>query len=538
LSNKGADGIMRPPAIMPPEEDILPDMLRADEPEIKCNEYVKAIAKELLEKLAPYVENSIYIFIDVESIQFESAVRILNKYILPCNNQLPIPVRTSDGRTVSFKTGIPEVGYGPELGLEGLSSGEENIVIDVRIAVNGEMEKSDLDEIITSETPTLIFTNKSLAYRPFTGVVFENLLYKATKSALQRLAKTASSTGELYKMIKNVGRVPYDILLLEPYRIDDVKKIWSPPPPYPGSRLEKEVEGLEDIVISKSLRTYLNIAISILRAEGHGSLLLIGPPKSGRKTIAYAIAKKLNLPSYFVMLAAMMSKWVGESEKNLRTFFMEMRSRGGLAVFDGVDSLFSSHTMSDSSSNMKNILLSEMARQDNNFIVVFTSGPRPSGEMLSLPVLGRIKLIVPPPNEKMREQLIDKFVERIYNKHPLKDIALKKIREISSVTKKMTHASIMKSIGKTLKTSVKRFAGLYPGEIYDIIHSYITITLDAMITKKKLSPGIDPTMLINIDYTNRKLMLERLRDKARALGLHDIKNDIETVINEISQISY
>jgi SpoVK/Ycf46/Vps4 family AAA+-type ATPase len=79
------------------------------------------------------------------------------------------------------------------------------------------------------------------------------------------------------------------------------------------------------------------------------------------------MASELSLPLYQVDLSSLVSKWVGETEKNLKAVFKAAEGVRGILLFDEGDALFSTRTeiksSQDRNSNMEvNYLLQEIER--------------------------------------------------------------------------------------------------------------------------------------------------------------------------------
>jgi AAA+ superfamily predicted ATPase len=68
--------------------------------------------------------------------------------------------------------------------------------------------------------------------------------------------------------------------------------------------------------------------------------LFSGPSGTGKTMAARAIATALRLPLYRVDLASVVSKWVGETEKNLREALSAAEAAGAVLLFDEGDALF------------------------------------------------------------------------------------------------------------------------------------------------------------------------------------------------------
>ncbi len=72
--------------------------------------------------------------------------------------------------------------------------------------------------------------------------------------------------------------------------------------------------------------------------------LFYGPPGTGKTMVAGVIAQELGLDMYRVDLARVVSKWVGETEKNLAEVFDAAEDGQVLILFDEADSLFAKRT--------------------------------------------------------------------------------------------------------------------------------------------------------------------------------------------------
>jgi len=72
--------------------------------------------------------------------------------------------------------------------------------------------------------------------------------------------------------------------------------------------------------------------------------LFYGPPGTGKSMVAGVIARELGLEMYRVDLARVVSKWVGETEKNLAQVFDAAEDGQVLILFDEADSLFAKRT--------------------------------------------------------------------------------------------------------------------------------------------------------------------------------------------------
>jgi DNA polymerase III delta prime subunit len=71
------------------------------------------------------------------------------------------------------------------------------------------------------------------------------------------------------------------------------------------------------------------------------SALFYGPPGTGKTMAAQVIAKELGLDLYRIDLSEMVSKYIGETEKNISSLFEKARHMNVILFFDEADAFFS-----------------------------------------------------------------------------------------------------------------------------------------------------------------------------------------------------
>lgn len=80
-------------------------------------------------------------------------------------------------------------------------------------------------------------------------------------------------------------------------------------------------------------------------SRGKGlNILLHGPPGTGKTMAAEVIAKELELDLYRIDLSQVVSKYIGETEKNLHRIFQEAEQSYAILFFDEADALFGKRT--------------------------------------------------------------------------------------------------------------------------------------------------------------------------------------------------
>ena len=74
--------------------------------------------------------------------------------------------------------------------------------------------------------------------------------------------------------------------------------------------------------------------------ERAGAALFHGPRGTGKKMAAERIAKELGVELMRVDLSSVVSKYIGETEKNLRRIFEAAEKNGAILLFDEADAVF------------------------------------------------------------------------------------------------------------------------------------------------------------------------------------------------------
>ena len=98
------------------------------------------------------------------------------------------------------------------------------------------------------------------------------------------------------------------------------------------------------------------------------SVLFCGPPGTGKTMAAEALASRLKLDMFRVDLAQVVSKYVGETEKNLRRIFDAAEASDCLLFFDEADALFGKRTdVKDAHDRYANIEVSYLLERMERF---------------------------------------------------------------------------------------------------------------------------------------------------------------------------
>jgi hypothetical protein len=134
------------------------------------------------------------------------------------------------------------------------------------------------------------------------------------------------------------------------------------------------------------------------------SALFSGPPGTGKTMIAGLLAKELGLELFRVDLSRVISKWVGETEKNLSLLFDEASNARAILLFDEADALFGKRTeirsSNDRYANLEtNYLLQRIEAFDG--IVLLTTNREPQmDEAFRRRIRFRIEFPMPDEHER------------------------------------------------------------------------------------------------------------------------------------------
>ncbi|NEQ32754.1 MAG: AAA family ATPase [Leptolyngbya sp. SIO4C5] len=196
---------------------------------------------------------------------------------------------------------------------------------------------------------------------------------------------------------------------------------------------EKELQVLHTIAahVRQRARVYEHWGFGRKGSRGLGiSTLFAGPSGTGKTLAAEVLAHDLKLDLYRVDLSTVVSKYIGETEKNLRRIFDAAETGGAILLFDEADALFGKRSeVKDSHDRYANMEVAYLLQRIEAYrgLAILTTNLKSS---LDQAFLRRIRFIVqfPFPDAKQRAEIW----RRIFPAQtPLKDLLYDKLAKLS-----------------------------------------------------------------------------------------------------------
>ena len=180
--------------------------------------------------------------------------------------------------------------------------------------------------------------DRAAARYPITGGLIERAAESALASARARTGEGMVTDEDLHTGVRSTLDAKLSTLGVRM----EWRQTWSDLVLPPDSLTEvKEFIGR----VRHRRRVYEEWGFARKMAKGLGlSALFAGPPGTGKTMVAGIIANELALDLYQIDLSRIVSKYVGETEKNLAGVFDAAEAGHAILLFDEADSLFAKRT--------------------------------------------------------------------------------------------------------------------------------------------------------------------------------------------------
>ncbi|USG99052.1 CDC48 family AAA ATPase [Thermococcus argininiproducens] len=365
----------------------------------------------------------------------------------------------------------------------------------------------------------------------FVGADLAALAREAAMAALRRLIEEGkidfeaeSIPKEVLEELKVTRRDFYEALkMVEPSALREVLL------EVPNVKWE-DIGGLEEV--KQQLREAVEwplkypeafIAMGINPPKG---ILLYGPPGTGKTLLAKAVATESEANFIGIRGPEVLSKWVGESEKNIREIFRKARQAAPTVVFiDEIDSIAPRRgtDVNRVTDRLINQLLTEMdGIEENSGVVVIAATNRPDILDPALLRPGRFDrlILVPAPDEKARLEIFKVHTRNV----PLaEDVSLE---ELAKRTEGYTGADIEAVVREAALNAMR--GAIVKGEISpntraSDIRKRVKVTMkDFEEALKKVSPSISEETIeyykrVEEMFTKKKAEVKQIEGRDRAV---------------------
>lgn len=169
-----------------------------------------------------------------------------------------------------------------------------------------------------------------------------SIRYRLSASEIAKAVELWRHTGGAGKDELRFSRICYDILCSG--EANDIGEVIDPAVGFSDIKVPRQIrETLGQICcgMTEGYRIYEEWNLKQQYPYGRAvTVLLTGPPGTGKTMTAHVIAKELGIPLYQVDLSHVMDKYIGETEKHLEQVFAFAEKTNMVLFFDEADSLF------------------------------------------------------------------------------------------------------------------------------------------------------------------------------------------------------
>ena len=224
----------------------------------------------------------------------------------------------------------------------------------------------------------------------------------------------------------------------------------------------------EDVIGLHEVKRYIKMNVikpfenpevyKMFRKEAGGGALLYGPPGTGKTMIAKAIANEVGAAFYSVKASDIMSKWVGESEQNVKNLFDAVRSHDLTVLFiDEIESITTKRGSHHSS--VLDRVVSEFLAQLDGFneesdnvtmLLAATNVPSKIDEAIMRPGRFDRLIYIPLPDHEARAAILEKMIDNV----PVEDDL--DLEMIASITEGFSGADIKGLVETTKSYAIER----------------------------------------------------------------------------------
>lgn len=244
--------------------------------------------------------------------------------------------------------------------------------------VHKDVLMSDYLYMIESHIDIMLNLLKDNEYFPAPLTLDQVLSYSTIKDESRQLAKATQKLTQQAQTEREQPKESEDQkaklgFLVEPTERHDLGKLVLN-----AGVKESIMTAIKKIELREFLNETWNLK-SIEPVSGRIGINMYGPPGTGKTISALAVAKELNKPMLQVDYSSIVSKYVGDTAKHIKSLFEEARAAKAILFFDEADSLLNKRldlsTNTDSYANSanqsKNVFMQELDKHDD--VVIFAT---------------------------------------------------------------------------------------------------------------------------------------------------------------------
>lgn len=295
--------------------------------------------------------------------------------------------------------------------------------------------------------------------------------------------------------------------------------------------LEHLIKQLREIILLPLNYPQIFEKFDIVPPKG---MLLYGPPGNGKTMLARLVAKSLGAHFITVQGPEFLSKYVGYAEQEWRRVFNEAQSQTHCVIFiDEIDSIVSIRDKAGSGVEISIVatLLNEMdgmKKNSNVFVIGATNRINAIDPAMRRPGRFDLEFEVPLPDYEARLDILSKNILINEKNKYCTNINMNFLKVVSELTNGFSGADLIALKREATMNAVRKQLSFNDdGKMsLSVDVNNITVSVDNFYTALK---HIKPSTLRGLEVENYKKDV----DWDNILGLEYIKNELETVKNEI-----
>lgn len=161
-----------------------------------------------------------------------------------------------------------------------------------------------------------------------------------------------------------------------------MERLWPATDSQASSQTATQIQRLRDLAADVKAQRQNHLDLSD-REESFGNVVLFtGPSGTGKTTAAQLLARELGSDIFRMDTRQVISKYIGETEKNLAVLFGAGAKTGAILFFDEADALFGKRTEVKDSHDRYANLANELLRQAKAYRgLVIVGCSKPCGDL-------------------------------------------------------------------------------------------------------------------------------------------------------------